>query len=255
MPHLPKGTQGAFDASVAAWSEYGKSARGQLRNAEVLHHLRAHLPGRGLRVLDAGGGTGELAADLARDGHVVTLLDFSPAMLAAARHQCDGLDVTLLCDDVSRIEALFQPGYFDAAICHSLLEFVGDAEGVVSRLARVVRPEGVLSVLVGNRYHATLREAIMRRDFQRARLELDEEVPATDLFGLPRHTYYPETMRQLLEGCGLRVIGEYGVRVFSDLLDPSTTDPADLLALELVAAARLPYRHIARFVQFIALKQ
>lgn len=254
------GTRGAFDASVIAWRDYSRSVYGELRSAEAIHHLRAHLKRRGLRVLDVGSGTGELAADLARDGHSVTILDFSPGMLEEAGRVCQGLDVMPLCADVSQIEGLFEPGSFDVAVCHSLLEFVGDVPGVVSQLARVLKVEGVLSVLVGNRYHATVRTATVERDFERARLALDVEAPSTDVFGLPRRTFYPKEIQEVLKISGLRVIAEYGVRVFYDLLG-STIDSLNrkdldnLLDLELAAGARMPYRHIGRFVQFIALRQ
>jgi S-adenosylmethionine-dependent methyltransferase len=247
--------QQAFDDKARAWLQYNESARGQLRHAVTLHHLRAHAPPAPLDILDVGGGTGELSAVLARAGHALTLLDLSPAMVAEARRQCAGLNVRLVCADASQIPDLFEAGCFDLAVCHSLLAFVDDPPALLARLARVVRAGGLLSLVVGNRFHPPLRAALLERDFRRAQAGLDGEMPATDLFGLPRRTFCPVDVRRMVRACGMRVVGEYGVRVFADLLGGTCDLTQDLLDLELAAGDRMPYRHLARFLQYIAIKE
>ena len=63
-------------------------------------------------------GTGSLTCLLARRGYTVTAVDLSPDMLTAAEQKCRGLDVTLLCQDMTRLrlpgQAAVQP---DAVIC------------------------------------------------------------------------------------------------------------------------------------------
>ena len=59
----------------------------------------------------------------------------------------------------------------------------------------------------------------------------------------------------MIQACGMRVVGEYGVRVFADLLGGTLNLTPDLLALELAATERMPYRQLARFLQFIAKKE
>ena len=244
----------AFDASLPSYIEYSESAAGQLRYAVIRHHLQERLLPSG-RLLDVGGGTGHLAADLARDGQAVTLLDFSPAMLEEARRHCAGLGVRLIRATADEIGMPFAADIFDAVLCHSLLEFVDDPPGLLAQLVRVLRRPGRLSVVFGNRYHAPLQEIILRRDARRARRGLDEELPGMDRFGLPRRTFYPETIRRMVESVGLSVIGEYGIRVFSDLIGGMPEAPDELLALELAASARMPYRQMARFIQLIAEKE
>ena len=252
MPHPPTTQlQTAFDASLAGYIEYSESPAGQLRYAVMLHHLRSVLPPHA-KILDAGAGIGILSADLARDGHSVTLLDFSTAMLDEARCNCAGLDVAFVCADANSIDTLFPPECFDVVLCHSLLEFASDPQELLAHLVRVIRNPGLLSIVFGNRYHAPLQEIFLRHDARRARIGLDEELAGVDRFGLARHMFYPETIRAMTEAAGLRVIGEFGVRVFSDLLGTTSVDRAELLALELAASPRLPYRHIARFIQLIA---
>ena len=66
-------------------------------------------------VVELACGTGSLACLLARRGYCVTAVDLSPDMLTVAEQKCRGLDVTLLCQDMSRLE--LPPGQADAVIC------------------------------------------------------------------------------------------------------------------------------------------
>jgi S-adenosylmethionine-dependent methyltransferase len=247
--------QRAFDQQTHAWLQYNASPGGRLRHAVILHHLRAHVPPAPLEVLDVGGGTGELAADLARAGYAVTLLDLAPAMLDAARHHCVGLNVTFVCADADQLSQRFDAGSFDLVLCHSLLEFLDDPPALLVHLVRALRPGGHLSIVIGNRFHPPLRAALLDRDFRRARRGLDDELPARDLFGLPRRTFYPADVQRMIQAQDVQVLGEYGVRVFTDLLGDRPELTPDLLALELAASSCVPYCHLARFIQFIAKKE
>jgi S-adenosylmethionine-dependent methyltransferase len=243
----------AMDANVAEWVKYNESEGGKLRHAIILNHLNTHLSPASVG-LDAGGGTGELAADLAGAGHRVTMLDFSPAMIAAARLRCHGLNVTFVCADAEGIDTRFAAAQFDAVLCHSLIEFVTDPSGLIEKLARVLRPGGTLSVVFGNRYHTPLHLAVVDKNLRGARAALDAEPSVIDLFGLPRRTFWPETVHEMMKTHGLRVVAEYGVRVFMDLIGETKESWDDLLELELSASARMPYRQMARFMQLIAEK-
>lgn len=65
-------------------------------------------------IAELGCGTGTLAAILAGRGYQVTAVDLSPDMLSVAAEKCRGLDVQLVCQDMSRL-ALPEP--VDAVIC------------------------------------------------------------------------------------------------------------------------------------------
>ena len=65
-------------------------------------------------VMELGCGTGTLAAILAGRGYHVTAVDLSPDMLSIAAEKCEGLDVRLVCQDMSR---LIVPEQVDAVIC------------------------------------------------------------------------------------------------------------------------------------------
>ena len=81
------------------------------------HFRRLKRPVRSVAELACG--TGSLACLLARRGYSVTAVDLSPDMLTAAEQKCRGLDVTLFCQDMSRLD--LPPGQAavqtDAVIC------------------------------------------------------------------------------------------------------------------------------------------
>lgn len=67
-----------------------------------------------LSLVELGCGTGSLAAILASRGYQVTAVDLSPDMLSVAAEKCDGLNVQLVCQDMSRLALPLQT---DAVIC------------------------------------------------------------------------------------------------------------------------------------------
>ena len=66
-------------------------------------------------VVELACGTGSLACLLAGRGYSMTAVDLSPDMLTAAEQKCRGLDVTLLCQDMSKLN--LPPGQADAVTC------------------------------------------------------------------------------------------------------------------------------------------
>lgn len=73
-------------------------------------------------VVELGCGTGSLTCLLARRGYRMTAVDLSPDMLSVADQKCAGLDVLLLCQDMSRL-ALLKPA--DAVIsCLDSINYV-----------------------------------------------------------------------------------------------------------------------------------
>lgn len=103
---------------------------------------RHHLGGvAGLRVLDAGCGTGRHALPLARAGAAVTAIDFSEGMLARARAKPDADRVTWLVHDLSR-RLPFDDASFDRVLGALVLDHIADPPAFFGELARVCDPRG-----------------------------------------------------------------------------------------------------------------
>jgi magnesium-protoporphyrin O-methyltransferase len=86
------------DAPVSGVRARVRAGRNEMR-ATLLSYLPQDL--RGIRILDAGCGTGALAVEAAKRGAHVTAIDLSPQLVAVARERLPtGLDVTFLSGDM-----------------------------------------------------------------------------------------------------------------------------------------------------------
>ena len=106
----------------------------------------------GSRILDAGCGTGRVAAALAARGHRVVGVDADPVLVEAAR--TDYPDLTWLVGDLAELDlpAAGQPDPFDAVVvAGNVMTFVapGTEVAVLTRLAAHVRPDGPVVVGFG----------------------------------------------------------------------------------------------------------
>src|SRR4051794_38937226 len=123
----------------------------------------------GLDVLDIGGGTGGLAVRIGELGHRVTVVDPSPDALAALDRRAREHDVAVTGrqGDLSMLLDVVAAGSADVVLCHGVLEVVDDPAAALAILARVLRPGGVLSLLVAQRHAAVVARA-MAGHFQQA---------------------------------------------------------------------------------------
>jgi SAM-dependent methyltransferase len=112
-------------------------------NAYYQGLLLRHLPRPCSRVLDVGCGAGAFAAQLATRSEHVDALDRSPAMIDLARLVTPS-NVTCILGDV-----LLDPlpdGHYDAIVSNTALHHM-QLDRVLPRLARALRPGGILAVV------------------------------------------------------------------------------------------------------------
>jgi ubiquinone/menaquinone biosynthesis C-methylase UbiE len=92
----------------------------------------------GSKVLDAGCGTGEMAARLAERGYEVWGVDIAEPMVryASYHHKSGRFRV----GDVERIP--FDDNTFDAVVCLGVIEYLANDEQALSEIRRVLKPGG-----------------------------------------------------------------------------------------------------------------
>ena len=133
-------TSGAYVREFRPESPANPFAGVYARKLEAILRL---VGGRGLRVLDVGGGPGRMAAPLSHR-HQVTLCDLSQDMLRLARQRGDGDVGRLLAADARQLP--FASGVFDVALCIDVLPHLPDAGPALRELRRVLAPGGTLIV-------------------------------------------------------------------------------------------------------------
>lgn len=96
-------------------------------------------PKPGERILDAGAGTGHLAARIAASGAEVLGIDASPEMVAAARREYPQVPF-----EVADLRTYRPVMPFDAVFSNATLHWILEAEAAAATLAAAVRPGGRL---------------------------------------------------------------------------------------------------------------
>jgi 2-polyprenyl-6-hydroxyphenyl methylase/3-demethylubiquinone-9 3-methyltransferase len=105
---------------------------------------------KGLRVLDAGCGSGICSEILARRGATVHGVDVTPEMIELARRRCAGLAVELMLGDLNRPLHWLAEKSFDGILCALALDYVAPLDGAFRELFRVTRSGGWLVFSMGH---------------------------------------------------------------------------------------------------------
>jgi len=246
---------------AAKYEAYLKTPSGRLRSALAWENARGFLPvdtSKG-RALDVGGGTGFASVQLAQMGYSVVLLDASEEMLRIAREQAAtgnvAARISFCHGDVGQLPELFDAESFDVVVCHNLLEYVESPSATVCDIAKVMREDAMLSLMVRNRAGEVLKDAIKSHDWRLATANLEAETVVDTLYREPTRVFAPAEILGLLALVGLEVVSEHGVRVFFDYLGlENLTDAAyaQVFELESTLGARPEFGAIARYIQVIA---
>lgn len=227
------------------------------------------------QVLDIGGGTGGFAVRVASLGHRVVVVDPSPDALAilARRAAEDGVAerVTGIQGDLAGLAELVPDGGVDVVLCHGVLGLVDDPAAALATIGGVLRPGGMLSLLVHQWHAAVIARAMAGHLVQARALLHGEQVPEErDRLFEPttdrsserpsdrvERRFTVEEVTGLLQGSGFTPTAVHGVRVFTDLVSSSLLDrepgaAVALLELERAVAERPEYLPIAAQVHVLA---
>ncbi|WGL16921.1 methyltransferase domain-containing protein [Microbulbifer bruguierae] len=234
--------------------------KGDIRLAVLNRDLAPFLAAQNdtLTVVDAGGGQGQFALDLADAGHRVWITDISASMLALAGEQAEqrGLAQRVQIAQVPLQSLADSPEIPSAQLllCHAVLEWLAQPEQALAHLANSVRAGGYLSLTFYN------RRALEFRLLQRGSLrQLDRNVASGDWGGhpgslTPKNPLVPEQVMGWVEQAGLSIVAHSGIRCFHDFMTPEMRDklpPAAIVEKELVYSRVDPYRQLARYVHLL----
>jgi SAM-dependent methyltransferase len=173
---------------------YAANGRFVARLGSAVFDLLA--PRAGERILDIGCGDGALTEQLAATGAIVTGVDASPTMVAAAR-RLSAASAHPFAVDQHSATALPYRGQFDAAFSNAALHWIRDAAGVTASVHRALVPGGRFVAEMGGQGNiAAIRTALQA---VLARFGIDAEEAAASFFPSPA------VYKGLLEDAGFRV--------------------------------------------------
>jgi SAM-dependent methyltransferase len=202
-----------------------------------------------LDIVDVGGGTGGFAVPVARLGHRVTVVDPSPDALAALQRRVVDAGVstlvTALQGDAGMLAESVGEGSADLVLCHGVLEHVDDPQAAVEGILTVLRPGGLVSVLVAQRLGALFARALSGRFVEARRLLDDPAGRGSEHDPLPRRFDEAGVMALFSGATGrrLRVRAVHGVRFFTDLLPGALVDGDPEVAAALLELERALGHH------------
>ena len=198
----------------------------------------------GKKILDFGSGEGITANHFAEKNDV-TAIEPSKEMLSNAWKD---YEYTQIVGDVNALSA-FKNETFDMIICHNVLEYIDDKAAVVKALARVLKKDGIISIVKHNRAGRVMQMAVLLDDFEKANEILDGKDSTASKFGTIR--YYEDTDITKWEP-QITVSDILGIRTFWDLQQNQQRHGDEawqekMLQLELRVSQMREYKNIAFF--------
>ncbi len=247
----------SFDAISKKFKNniYG-TAKGKIREAVLLRDLTPLVANctTPLKILDVGGGQGQVSMALAKYGHRLTLLDVSEDMLAQAKANAEHLEL-----EVDLIHAPLQTlseedthhHTYDLVLCHAVFEWLADPLSAISTLKKCLKPNGTLSLMFFNADAKQFANIVYGNfEYLEAGFKAKKKVKLS-----PQNPLKPNEVITALAEQGLRVTDKIGVRCFYDYMK-DTRDLAErdakVLALELKHNREEPFASLGRYIHLIA---
>ncbi len=245
-----------FDSIAAKFQQnIYNTTKGRLRQL-VLQRDLMELPALtqpGNRVLDVGGGQGQLALWLAAQGQQVTLTDLSGEMLALAQQAANEQQLQLQIRQLS-LQQLADLGVSaPVVLCHAVLEWLAEPAAAVQQLYQLVEPGGVLSLMFYN-VDAKRFSNIVYGNFNYVLRDLAYKKKVSLS---PQNPLDPKDVSQWCQQAGFIQLSKTGVRCFHDYLRDRTEQETEfdkLLEVELRYNRTEPYASLGRYQHLLLQK-
>lgn len=159
-------------------------------------------------ILDFGSGNGVTAEHYAQHNKVYAIepnAEFMPTSVLE--------NVTQICGDVKKL-LQFKDGFFDVVICHNVLEYAQEREEIVQQFARVLKADGLLSVVKHNVAGRVMQMAVLLNNFESANALLNGENGSAEKYGTINYYDDSDIFKWSDKFEAERILGQ---RVFWDL--------------------------------------
>ena len=200
----PMTTSSVFDNNISVWKKEQEQPWQVLKYKLAKANIEKHLYNTGnLQVLDVGGGNGVDSLDFAKAGHGVHLVDYSQNMLTEAIKIATSVNaegnITTHHADIQDVSSLFPSTKFDLILCHNVLQYVDDVVSLMKNLVKLLKPNGLLSIISINRYSIPYQRAFLHGDLQTALAEIGTREHHGYLFDTTLINYSAEEIAEMLK--------------------------------------------------------
>lgn len=237
------GISDKFDKNI-----YG-TTKGRLRHDILITLLLEQMQGSKLKVLDLGGGTGQMSLAFARLGHELSLVDVSTDALNIAKERLkDFPQCHFHCADVMNTSSHQDIGAdFDLVICHAMLEWLETPFEFLPTLSHFVKDGGIVSLSFFNQ-HAKLFSNLLYANFD----YVEKGMPNKNTVRLNPH--YPLVPNKVLEyfqsDSDYTILSTHGVRCIHDYISDKhriESQYQKLLQMELKYGSQEPYKSLGKY--------
>lgn len=218
---------------------YG-SKKGIVRLEVIKHELIENIPElsekQELKILDAGGGMGQIAIWLAEKGHKIKLCDISEKMLDIAgdgiKAKCLDNQIDIINTPLQKLPRIFGLEHFDIILLHGVIEWMEKPLSAIQLLFPLLKRNGVLSLL-----HFNKEKLILKLGINGLCAQAISGKPKTKRALTPENPLSQYEILPLLRKLGFKSILKSGVRIFYNFFTEQTPENIELKeAIELELA-------------------
>lgn len=161
------------------------------------------------KVLDFGSGRGITASYFASDNEVLAI---EPDSKILSERITDN-EYTQIHGDIQNLKE-FEDESFDVILCHNVFEYTLDREDIAKQFARILKKDGVLSILKHNIAGRVMQMVVLLNNFEHANELLEGKNGKTEKFG---DIHYYEDMDIVKWSNDFKIEKILGLRTFWDL--------------------------------------
>lgn len=233
--------------------------KGKIRLAILWQDIQTHILAQAktpLKILDIGGGLGQIACQLAQLGHQVTVNDISLKMIEKAKkkaHQ-QNLDITFIHAPYQQLPNLVTHQY-DVILCHAVLEWLATPQQAITILNTLLVSKGHLSLCFYNPVAKIYRNLIMGNFYHLDKLA-NHHVTSDKMSLTPNNPSEIPQVKTWLNHANMNIIAESGIRVFSDYVvfkRGGHENPEAVIEKEQQFSQLEPYKYMGRYFHIIAI--
>jgi Methylase involved in ubiquinone/menaquinone biosynthesis len=203
-------------------------------------------------ILDFGSGNGVMASHYAETNHVIAIEPDANVLVNEAKN----IKFEQICGNVQELQK-FEDNYFDIILCHNVFEYAEEREDIMKRFARIIKKNGILSILKHNLPGRVMQMTVLLNNFNTANKLLDGKNGTSEKYG-DIHYYKDKDLIQWADEFYVEQV--FGQRTFWDLqqnqeIQKENDWQQNMLQLEHRVSSIKEYIEIAFFHHIILIRK